>query len=120
MNSFPVGARDLSIVVGLGMRILVMSERPVENSGNLSLFGIRLTALPIVPPPPTRSPLFPDTWAYVRADLLVGMDLMHGGSVQAILTNASLDASTASRFAFTRIDAVVAVGVVRGGVAQAR
>jgi len=117
-NSFPVGARDLSLDAGLRERILEMSERPVENSGNLSLFGIRLTNLPIVPPPPTRSPLFPDTWAYVRADLLVGMDLVHGGSVQAILTNASLDASTVSRFALTRIDAVGAVGFVRGGVAQ--
>jgi ABC-type antimicrobial peptide transport system permease subunit len=95
-----------------------MSERPVGSSGNLSLFGIRLTGLPIVSPPPSRSPLFPDTWAYVRADLLAGMDLVHGGSVQAILTNASLDSSTVSRFGLTRMDAVGAVGFVRAGVAQ--
>jgi len=117
-NPFPLGARDLSLDAGLRERIQEMSERPVGNSGNLSLFGIRLTGLPIVPPPPSRSPLFPDTWAYVRADLLAGMDLVHGGSVQAILTNASLDSLTVSRFGLTRMDAVGAVGFVRAGVAQ--
>src|SRR5256886_6774658 len=95
-----------------------MGERPVETSGNRGLFGIRLTALPIVPPPPTRSPLFPDTWAYVRADLLVGMDLVHGGSVQAIITNATLDPSFVSTLGLTRMDPVGAVGFVRAGVAQ--
>src|SRR6266566_238213 len=117
-NSFPVGARDLSLDAGLRERIQERSERPVENAANLSLFGIRLTGLLVVPPPPTRSPLFPDTWAYVRTDLLAGMDLVHGGSVQAIVTNATLDASMASRLGLTRMDPVGAVGFVRAGVAQ--
>src|SRR5438270_6731450 len=117
-NSFPVGARDLSLDAGLRERIQEMSERPVENAANLSLFGIRLTGLPVVPPPPTLSPLFPDTWAYVRADLLVGMDLVHGGSVQAIVTNATLDPSMVSRLGLTRMEAIGAVGFVRAGVAQ--
>src|SRR5205809_607789 len=117
-NSFPVGARDLSLDAGLRERIQEMSERPVETAANLSLFGIRLTGLPVVPPPPSRSPLFPDTWAYVRADLLVGMDLVHGGSVQAIVTNATLDPSMVSRLGLTRMDAIGAVGFVRAGVAQ--
>jgi len=117
-NPFPSGTRDLSLDAGLRERIQEMSEKPVGSSGNLSLFGIRLTDLPIVPPPPTRSPLFPDTWAYVRADLLAGMDLVHGGSVQAILMNASLDPSMISRLGLTRLDAVGAVGFVRAGVAQ--
>jgi len=117
-NSFPAGARDLSLDAGLRERIQEMSERPVENAANLSLFGIRLTGLPVVPPPPTRSPLFPDTWAYVRTDLLAGMDLVHGGSVQAIVTNATLDPSIVSRLGLTRMDPVGAVGFVRAGVAQ--
>src|SRR5438445_533227 len=117
-DPFPVGARDLSLDEGLRERIQEMSERPVENAANLSLFGIRLTGLPVVPPPPTRSPLFPDTWAYVRTDLLAGMDLVHGGSVQAIVTNATLDASIASRLGLTRMDPVGAVGFVRAGVAH--
>src|SRR5437016_7122937 len=117
-NSFPVGARDLSLDAGLRERIQEMSERPVETVANLSLFGIRLTGLPVVPPPPSRSLLFPDTWAHVRADLLVGMDLVHGGSVQAIVTNATLDPSMVSRLGLTRLDAVGAVGFVRAGVAQ--
>src|SRR5439155_556700 len=117
-NSFPVGARDLSLDAGLRERIQEMSERPVETAANLSLFGIRLTGLPVVPPPPSRSPLFPDTWARVRADLLAGMDLVHGGSVQAIVTNATLDPSMVSRLGLTRMDAIGAVGFVRAGVAQ--
>src|SRR5947199_199207 len=117
-DSFPVGARDLALDAGLRERIQERSERPVENAANLSLFGIRLTGLPVVPPPPSRPPLFPDTWAYVRADLLVGMDLVHGGSVQAIVTNAILDPSMVSRLGLTRMDAIGAVGFVRAGVAQ--
>jgi hypothetical protein len=116
--SYPVGARDLSLDTGLVERIVEASERPVENSGNLTVFGIRLTNLPIVPPPPARSPLFADTWAYVRADLLAGMDLVHGGSVQAILVNGTLDPSTVSRYGLTRVDAVGAIGFVRAGVAE--
>ncbi|TLZ90808.1 MAG: FtsX-like permease family protein [Methanobacteriota archaeon] len=90
----------------------------MENAANLSLFGIRLTGLPVVPPPPMRSSLFPDTWAYVRTDLLAGMDLVHGGSVQAIVANATLDPSIVSRLGLTRMDPVGAVGFVRAGVAQ--
>jgi len=46
------------------------------------------------------------------------MDLVHGGSVQAIVTNATLDPSMVSRLGLTRLDAVGAVGFVRAGVAQ--
>src|SRR5439155_876395 len=71
---FPVGPRDVSVDVGLRDQIQSASGRPVASSGNLSLFGLHLTDLPIVAPPPTRSTLFPDDWVYVRPDLLIAMN----------------------------------------------
>ena len=117
-NSFPVGARDVSLDVGLRERLEEMNEAPLGPSGNLTVFGVRLTDLPIVPPPPTRSFLFPDTWAYVRADLLAAMDPVHGGSVQAILSNASLDSSIVQRLGLTRLETIGAIAFVRTGTAQ--
>src|SRR5439155_1724191 len=65
-----------------------------------------------------RSPLFPDDWAWVRADLLAAMDPVHGGAVQAIVTDLPLDASTVERLGLTRLDTLGAVGFLRAGVAE--
>src|SRR5439155_979859 len=46
------------------------------------------------------------------------VDFVHGGSVQAIVTNATLHPSMVSRLGLTRMDAIGAVGFVRAGVAQ--
>jgi hypothetical protein len=117
-NPFPTGAHDVSLDTGLRARIEGMSGVPVGKNGTLRLFGLRLTNLPIVPPAPTRSPLFADDWAYVRADLLAAMDPVHGGSVQALIANASLDVSAIQRLGLTRLETLGAVGFVRAGVAQ--
>src|SRR2546427_254590 len=89
--AFPAGPRNVSLDVGLRHQIEAESGMPVATSGNVSLFGLHLTDLPIVAPPPTRSALFPDNWAYVRADLLIAMNATQGGPVQAILAEAPLD-----------------------------
>ncbi|MCI4371658.1 MAG: FtsX-like permease family protein, partial [Thermoplasmata archaeon] len=117
-TTFPVGRNDVSLDAGLRTRIVAESGAPVGSSGNLSLFGLRLTNLPIVGPPPSRSPLFPDDWVYVRADLLAAMNPVLGGSVQAILANASLDATTVNRLHLTRLETLGAVDFVRGSVAE--
>ena len=115
---FPVGPRDVSLDVGLRARIEGQSGLPTGNLGNLTVFGLRLTDLPIVTSPPARSLLFPDDWAYVRSDLLSAMDPVQGGSAQAILSEGSLDASILRDLGLSRLETVGAVGFVRGGVAQ--
>src|SRR6266702_3317649 len=91
---------------------------PVAASGNVSLFGLHLTDLPIVAPPPTRSELFPDNWAYFRADLLIAMNASHGGPVQAILAAAPLDPAVVSSLRLTRLETLGAIGFVRGSIAE--
>ena len=115
---FPPGSHDVSLDTGLRARVEAMSQAPVESYGNLSLFGLRLTNLPIVVPPPTRSPLFTDDWAYVRADLLSAMDPIRGGSVQAIIANASLPGDSTRSLGLSRLETLGAVGFVRAGVGQ--
>lgn len=115
---FPAGRDDVALDTGLRVRIEGMSGTPTAGMGNLSLFGLHLTGLPIVGPPPSRSILFPDDWAYVRSDLLAAMDPVRGGSVQAILSDAPLDASFVSDLGLTRLETVGAAGFVRGSVAQ--
>lgn len=114
---FPAGRDDVSLDAGLRARIEAMSGTPTASSGNLSLLGLRLP-LPVVAPPTSRSSLFPDDWAYVRADLLAAMDPDRGGPVQAILANDSLDPSVIRDLGLTRLEAVGAIGFVRGSVAQ--
>ncbi len=115
---FPVGPRDVSVDVGLRDQIQSASGRPVASSGNLSLFGLHLTDLPIVAPPPTRSTLFPDDWVYVRPDLLVAMNATRGGPVQAILADAPLDPAVIAALGLTRLETLGAIGFVRGSVAE--
>ena len=112
------GARDVSLDAGLREEIEEQIEAPLADVVALDLFGLRLTNLPVVPPPPTRSPLFPDDWAWVRADLLAAMDPVHGGAVQAIVTDLPLDASMVQRLGLTRLDTLGAVGFLRAGVAE--
>ena len=115
---FPAGPRNVSLDVGLREQIVAESGLPVATSGNLSLFGLHLTDLPIVGPPPTRSELFPDNWAYVRPDLLIAMNATQGGPVQAILADAPLDPVVIASLRLTRLETLGAIGFVRGSVAE--
>ena len=116
--AFPAGPRNVSLDVGLRDQIQSDSGRPVASSGNLSLFGLHLTDLPIVAPPPTRSPLFPDDWVYVRPELLIAMNATRGGPVQAMLADAPLDPSIIASLRLTRLETLGAIGFVRGSVAE--
>ena len=114
----PTGSNDLSLDVGLRARIVAASGIPVGTSGNLSVFGGPPRPLPIVAPPTNRSELFPDDWAYVRADLLVAMSPTQGGTVQALLRDGPLDPALAGSLGLSRLETLGAVGFVRGSVAE--
>src|SRR2546425_2329102 len=115
---FPAGPRNVSLDAGLRDQIQSESRMPIASSGNLSLFGLHLTDLPIVAPPPTRSALFPDDWVYVRPELLIAMNATRGGPVQAILADAPLDPSIIASLRLTRLETLGAIGFVRGSVAE--
>src|SRR3989449_658514 len=116
--AFPAGPRSVSLDVGLRHQIEAETGMPVATSGTVSLFGLHLTDLPSVAPPPTRSELFPDNWAYVRADLLIAMNATQGGPVQAILAAAPLDPEVVASLRVTRLETLGAIGFVRGGIAE--
>ena len=116
--AFPAGPRNVSLDVGLREQIEAESGMPVAASGNVSLFGLHLTDLPILAPPPTRSELFPDNWAYVRADLLIAMNATQGGPVQAILATGPLDPAVVASLRLTRLETLGAIGFVRGSIAE--
>jgi len=116
--AFPAGPRNVSLDVGLRAQIEAESGTPVATSGNVSLFGLHLADLPIVAPPPTRSELFPDNWAYVRPDLLIAMNATQGGPVQAILAAAPLDPAVVASLRLTRLETLGAIGFVRGSIAE--
>jgi hypothetical protein len=119
-SRFPAGSRNLSLDTGLRARIERLSGAPVGASGNLTLFGLPPLGLTIVGPPASRSPLFADDWAYVRADLLTAMDPVRGGSIQAIIANAPLEVSAIQRLGLSRLETLGAVGFVRAGTAEAQ
>src|SRR5437667_420690 len=105
-------------MVLVGAMSLAESGFLVATSWDLSLFGLHLTALPIVGPASTRSELFPDNWAYVRPDLLIAMNATQGGPVQAILADAPLDPAVIASLRLTRLETLGAIGFVRGSVAE--
>src|SRR3989449_3507256 len=116
--AFPAGPRNVSLDVGLRHQIEAESGMPVATSGDVSLFGLHLTDLPIVAPPPTRSALLPFNWAYVRADLLIAMNATQGGPVQAILAEAPLDPEVVASLRLTRLETLGVIGFVRGSIAE--
>jgi len=72
--SFPAGTPDsVAIDVGLEREIVAASGQPLDANVTLSVFGLRLASLPVSPPPMSRPGLFPDTWAWVRPELRLGL-----------------------------------------------
>ncbi len=118
---FPTGAAEaVAIDMGLKMQIEAASGKPLGANVSLTLFGSNFPGLPVAAPPASRPNLFPDTWAWVRPELLGAMSPREGGPIQAILTPATLDAAIASSLGLTPMSTVGAVGFAQGSVAEAR
>lgn len=118
---FPDGTANVSLDVGLRTRIETISGTPVEPVGDFSAFDLpNPIPLRVVPPPPSRSILFPDDWAYVHAELLGAMSLERGGPIQAIVSDVALDPAVVRQLGLAHLETIGAIGFVRGGVAQAQ
>ena len=115
---YPVGSQDVSLDAGLRARITQLSGVAPDSNGTVTVFGRRVTGLPIVAPIPSRPPLLADDWAYVRPELLYSMDPAQGGPVQVIVIDRPLDAPIATSLGLTRLETLGAVGFVRGSVAE--
>lgn len=117
-TGWPVGSDHVAVDVGLRGRIERASGAAMGPSGNLTLFGIELP-LPLVMPPPARPAFLPDTWAWVRPELLVAMNPTEGGPIQAIVTTEPVDPSVLGSLGLRRVDAIGAIGFVRSTVDEA-
>jgi len=119
-TAFPLGPQDVSVDRGLRTEIVTATGLSLDAAANLSLFGASLDGLPVVAPPSSRPDMFPDTWAWVRPELLASLDAAEGGQVQALLADAPLDAAWVARLGLSPLAAVGAVGFAQGVVSEAR
>ena len=118
---FPAGAPDsVAIDVGLEREIVAASGQPLDANVTLSVFGLRLASLPVSPPPMSRPGLFPDTWAWVRPELLTAAGGVQGMSTQAVITPSPLDPALVSRLGLTPLTTIGGIGFARGSVQEAR
>ncbi len=113
----PTG-RNVSVDSGLRARVVALSGAPPAATANLTVFGLRLTGLPIVGPPATRPALFADDWAYVDPQLLFSMNVTQGGPIQALIAAAPLDPASVGSLGLTRLETLGAIGFVRGSIAE--
>ncbi len=116
-TAYPTG-RNVSLDLGLRARVISLSGAPPAATGNLTVFGLPLTGLPIVAAPPSRPALFADDWAYVHPDLLFSMNLTQGGPIQAVVVEAPLDPALVRSLGLTQLETLGAVGFVRGSIAE--
>ena len=113
----PTG-RNVSLDSGLRARVVALSGAPPAATANLTVFGLRLTGLPIVAPPAARPALFADDWAYVDPQLLFSMNVTQGGPIQALIAAAPLDPRSVGSLGLTRLETLGAIGFVRGSIAE--
>ncbi len=116
---FPSDAQHIAIDTGLAAQFENASGQPLSATANLTAVGVGPIPLQVGPPPGSRPTLFPDTWAWVRPDLLIGMNPILGGPVQAVLTPTPLDPALASRLGLTPLQTVGAAGFAQASVAEA-
>lgn len=116
---FPGGSRDFAIDAGLAAQIERASGSPLNATANLTVLGVGPAELTVAPPPASRPSLFPDTWAWVRPELFIGMNPNLGGPAQAVLTPAPLDPSVVAELGLTPLQTVGAVGFTQASVAEA-
>ncbi len=117
---FPAGSRDMALDVGLSDEIESQSGLPPAASGNLSLFGLPAQPLTVAPAPSSRPDFLPNTWAWVRPELLIGMSPALGGPVQAVVTPAPLDPVLVAQLGLSPLQTVGAIGFTRASIAEAQ
>ncbi len=119
-TSFPASSRDIALDAGLVDQIRSASGAAPNGTANLTLLGVGPESLSIAPPPASRPALLPDTWAWVRPELLIGVSPSEGGPVQAVLTPSPLDLSLAARLGLSPLQTVGAIGFTVASIAEAR
>ena len=118
-DPFPADRQDVAIDAGLRAQILAAGA-PLGGSVNLTLFGLPPQDLAVVPAPSPRPAFLPDTWAWVRSELLLALGPSQAGPAQAVFTPAPLEAGLAARLGLTLLPTVGAIGFTRSSIADAR
>ena len=116
---FPSGSRDLAVDVGLAQRIEAASGSALDPEANLTVMGVGPQPFAVAPPPASRPSLFPDTWVWVRPELVIAMSPTEGGPVQALLTSSPLDPALVAQLGLSPLQTVGAVGFAQASVAEA-
>ncbi len=117
---FPGGSQDLAVDTGLAAQIENASGAPLAATANLTVLGVGPDTFAVAPPPSGRPVLFPNTWVWVRPELLIAMSPSQGGPAQAVLTPAPLDPGLAAALGLTPLQTVGAVGFTQASIAEAR
>lgn len=116
---FPADSQGLAIDRGLRAQ-LAADGAALGSAANLSLFGLAPQSFPVSPAPASRPSLFPDTWVWVRPELLIALSPVQGGPVQAVLTPAPLDPGLVGRLGLAPLAAVGAIGFTQASIAEAQ
>ncbi len=117
---FPPGSRDIAIDSGLRARIESQSGSGLAANASLSLFGLPPENLSVAAAPSSRPGFLPDTWAWVRPELLIAMSPFLGGPAQAVITPSPLDAGVAAGLGLTPLQTVGAIGFTQASIAEAQ
>ncbi len=117
---FPAGSQDLAVDTGLAAQIENASGVPLAADANLTVLGVGPDSFAVAPPPSSRPSLFPNTWVWVRPELLIAMSPTAGGPAQAVLTPSPLDPALAAALGLTPLQAVGAVGFTQASINEAR
>jgi len=117
---FPAGPQDLAIDTGLRHEIENASGLAPGATANLTLFGLPAQSLSVAAAPSARPAFLPDTWAWVRADFLLGLSPSQGGPAQAVVTPAPLNAALVARLGLSPLQTVGAIGFTQASIAEAR
>lgn len=119
-SPFPTGSQAVALDNGLRTQIASATGAPPNGTANLTLFGIGPLSLAVAPSPSARPTLLPDTWAWVRPELLATISPSQGEPVQAVLTPTPLDPGLAARLGLSPLQTVGAIGFTIASIAEAQ
>lgn len=117
---FPSGSRDVALDSGLRTLIESQSGSPPGTNASLSLFGLPLQNVTVAAAPTSRPGFLPDTWAWVRPELLIAMSPSQGGPVEAVITPSPMDPTRAASLGLTPLQTVGAIGFTQASIAEAQ